>query len=98
MKGFKRKNGKFASLISLIALTAMLMLFAVNLPVFLGSTAGKIFMVFWGGFAAVMGAAHVVRLAAPRERRPAIAPLMPGFKDARTRKQQRLVRGARGYR
>ncbi|QDR81048.1 hypothetical protein [Sporomusa termitida] len=93
MKGFKRKNGKFASLVSLIALTAMLMLFAVNLPVFLGSTAGKVFIAFWGGFALVMGAAHVVRLAAPRERRLAIVPLTPGLKDARTRKKQRSVRG-----
>ncbi len=95
MKGFKKKNGKFASLVSLIALTAMLMLFAVNLPVFLESTAGKIFMTFWGGFALVMGAGHVVRLAAPRERRMPVTPLMPGSKDSRTRKRQRSVRGMR---
>ncbi|HWR07465.1 hypothetical protein [Sporomusa sp.] len=95
MKGFKTKTGKFGSLVSLTALTAMLMLFAANMPVFIGSTAGQIFAGFWGAVALVMGAAHIVRLSAPRERRMAITPLRTGLKDARTRRPQRSVR-ARG--
>ncbi|HWR43811.1 hypothetical protein [Sporomusa sp.] len=96
MKGFKAKTGKFGSLVSLIALSAMVVLFAANLPVFLDSTSGQIFAGLWGAFALVMCAAHIVRLSAQRERRVATLPLMTGLKDARTRKNLRMVRAMRG--
>lgn len=96
MKGFKQKTGKFGSLVSLLALSAMWVLFAVNLPVFWNSTSGQIFAGFWAVFSLVMFAAHCVRLAERQERHLPMAPLMAGPKDARTRKNNRMVRAMRG--
>lgn len=91
MKRFKDKTGKFGSLVSLIALSAMLMLFAVNLPVFLTSGTGQIFAGVWAAFALIMFSAHLVRLAAHHEQAMALRPLLaPGPKDARTRKKIRM--------
>ncbi len=96
MKRFKDKTSKFGSLICLIALSAMLMLFFAQLPVFLESTTGQLFAGFWGLFALIMFVAHVLRLAAERQRHAVVMPLMARTKDARTRKGFRRVRAMRG--
>ncbi|WP_425057729.1 hypothetical protein SCACP_22670 [Sporomusa carbonis] len=96
MKRFKDKTGKFGSLVSLIALCAMLMLFAANLPVFISSAVGQTFAGVWAAFALVMFAAHVTCLSAERRQRTDITPRLAGPKDARTRKNVRIVRAVRG--
>lgn len=96
MKGFRQKTGKFGSLISLLSLTAMLILFSVNVPVFLNSTAGQIFAGAWAVFSLIMFSAHCIRLAERQERHVPMAPLAAGPKDARTRKNIRMVRAMRG--
>ncbi len=96
MKRFKEKTSKFGSLISLIVLSAMIAVFAANLPVFLQSTIGQVFAGFWTIFALVMFASHSVRLSSERQQRAAIIPLLPGSKDARTRKSIRRMRALRG--
>ncbi|WP_371381570.1 hypothetical protein [Sporomusa aerivorans] len=88
MKRFKAKNTRFGSLISLIALSAMAIVFSVNWPVFMESETGRIFAGFWGGFALVILTAHTVRLMADRQRQPAMPPLLAG----RTRKKIQRVR------
>ncbi|WP_371361476.1 hypothetical protein SRRS_28730 [Sporomusa rhizae] len=95
MKRFKDKTSKFGSLISLIALSAMIAVFAANLPFFLQSTIGQVFAGFWMIFALVMFAAHTVRLSGERQRRAAIIPLLAGPKDARTRKSIHRMRAMR---
>ena len=90
MIGFKNRTSKFGSLVSLLALSALLMLFAVNFPVFMGSATGQVFASIWAGVAVVMVVTHVVRLMA--ERQPQKLIMLPGKKDARTRKNIQKVR------
>lgn len=94
MKGFKNRTSKFGSLFSLLVLSVMIMLFAVNFPMFIGSVAGRTFASIWAGFAITMVATHVVRLSAEHRQRPVI--ILPGKKDARTRKSNRRVRAMGG--
>lgn len=96
MKRLKAKTSKFGSSVCLIALSAMLMLFATQLPVFIESTTGQFFAGFWALFALTMFAAHVVRLAGERQRHMAVMPLAAGPKDARTRKNTSKMRAMRG--
>ncbi|MDF2569429.1 MAG: hypothetical protein K0R55_1033 [Sporomusa sp.] len=98
MKRFGDKTGKFGSLVSLIALSALLMLFAVNFPAFMASTAGQIFAGLWAVFALVMFSAHIVRLSVKRKHHVENLPFMAvaGKKDIRTQKKNRMVRAMRG--
>ncbi|SDE16698.1 hypothetical protein [Sporomusa acidovorans] len=95
MKGFRHKMGKFGSLVSLMLLCTMLILFAVNLPVFMGSTAGRIFAGAWAAFALVIFVSHSASLLAGQRRQNVLMPLL-GKKDARTRKNNRRMRVVHG--
>ncbi|VBB08733.1 Hypothetical protein LUCI_4011 [Lucifera butyrica] len=59
---YKKRNGKFVSLVSLIALSAMLAIFFLALPEFLVSKAGVALAVFWIFTAMLVFTAHSVRL------------------------------------
>lgn len=96
MKKFKDRTSKFGSLICLIAISAMLSLFSVQLPVFMESTTGQSFAVFWALFAFTMFVAHSVRLGGGRQQHKSMRILIAGQKDARTRKEFRKVRAMRG--
>ncbi|HML35370.1 MULTISPECIES: hypothetical protein [Sporomusa] len=96
MKRLKAKTGKFGSSLCLIALSAMLMLFATQLPVFMESAAGQFFAGFWALFALTMCTAHVVRLTGERRRHITVMPPAAGPKDARTRKSVGKLRVMRG--
>lgn len=93
MKGFKNKISRFGSLISLIALCAMITLFVINFPIFMSSDLGQIFAGIWSGFAIIMFVTHTVRLLS--ERRQSALIVSPGHKDARTRKNVPRVRAMR---
>lgn len=96
MKGFKAKTSKFGSLLSLIILSAMLMVFVSQIPLFMESSTGRIFAGFWALFAVTMFAAHILRLTGQRQRYLAMMPQAGGAKDARTRKSLRRMRALRG--
>lgn len=90
---FKNKVSKFGSLISLIALSGMLMIFFAALPQFLASTPGKVFAVVWGLMAASAFVFHFSRLRVRREVPQAVMAVNTGAgKDARTKKIVRLRR------
>ena len=61
-KLFKEKVSRFGSLISLIAVCAMLMLFFLALPETLTSTAGRVFAVTWALMAILVFTAHARRI------------------------------------
>jgi hypothetical protein len=92
MRRFKTNNGRFGALVGLIALSAMIIVFAINLPVFSASSTGQIFAVVWSMFALAMFMAQAVRLVPDRHRQPVIRPSFAGVKDARTRKNIRSLR------
>lgn len=92
MRRFKTNNGRFGALVGLIALSAMIIVFAINLPVFSASSTGQIFAVVWSMFALAMFMAQAVRLVTDRHRQPVIRPSFAGVKDARTRKNIRSLR------
>ncbi|MEG6584602.1 hypothetical protein [Dendrosporobacter sp. 1207_IL3150] len=92
---FKDKVSKFGSLISLVAITAMLVLFSLALPEFIISTSGRVFMVVWAVTAIIAFIAHVTRINNHRPRYQ-----LSRFsvkKDARTNSKlartQRFMRG-----
>lgn len=60
---FKNKGTKLGSLISLIAVTAMLALFSLALPEFLASVAGRLFVGVWAAMAILAFIAHARRMA-----------------------------------
>lgn len=94
MKGFKNRTSKVGSLVSLIVLSAMIILFAAHFPVFMGSDVGRIFAGIWIGFSVIMFVSHTVRLLG--ERRQRVEKMYHGFKDVRTRKNVQQVRAMRG--
>ncbi len=65
---FKERISKFGSLISLIAVTAMLALFSLSLPEFLASSPGRVFAAAWAALAIVIFIAHSRHIAAQRRR------------------------------
>lgn len=77
---FKERISRFGSLISLIAVTAMLALYSLSLPDFLISPAGRAFAVAWAAAAIVLFVAHARRMAAGRRR------YLPGLARAEPRR------------
>jgi hypothetical protein len=67
---FKERISKFGSLISLIALTAMLALYSLSLPEFLASPLGRAFAAVWAALAIIIFLAHARRLSGRRQRFP----------------------------
>jgi hypothetical protein len=94
MRGFKNRTSKFGSLVSLLALSAMLVIFAGNFPVFMESVSGQVFAGMWASFSVLMIVTHAIRLTTERQRAAVI--LLPGKKDARTHKNIRRVQAMRG--
>ncbi len=92
---FKERVSKFGSMISLIAITAMLIIFSLVLPEFIGSTAGRGFIVVWAVTAIVAFIAHVTRFSQQRPRYH--IPRFAVKKDVRTNNKvartQRMMRG-----
>lgn len=62
MPRFAQRTSKLGSLVSLCALSAMLMLFVANLPMFVGTEVGKVFAGIWLAFAVIMVISHTNRL------------------------------------
>lgn len=94
---FKDRSSKFGSLISLVAVTALLALFSLTLPQFLASTAGRVFAAAWAGVAILLFVAHVRRVASDRRRRPGVLGEFRGRRQAPARKEAaRTVRVLRG--
>ena len=96
MKRFSGKTSRFGSLLSLIALSAMLMVYAASLPNFLVSATGQIFAVVWGIFALTMFTTHAISLSASRKSKGKAIVLAAGPKDAQTVKGIRKMRLMRG--
>ncbi|HWQ61390.1 MAG TPA: hypothetical protein VN521_03715 [Negativicutes bacterium] len=67
---FKERISRFGSLISLIALTAMLAVYSLSLPEFLASPLGRAFAVAWAAIAIIIFVAHARRLSGQRRRLP----------------------------
>ncbi len=67
---FKERISKFGSLISLVAVTAMLALYSLSLPEFLASPVGRAFAAVWAVLAIVIFVAHARRLSGQRRRLP----------------------------
>ncbi len=65
---FKERISKFGSLISLVAVTAMLALYSLSLPEFLASPLGRAFAAAWAALAIVIFFAHARRLSGQRHR------------------------------
>ncbi|BBB92695.1 MAG TPA: hypothetical protein PKA28_03300 [Methylomusa anaerophila] len=96
---FRERVSQFASLISLIALCAMLILFSLNLPGFLVSSTGRAFAGVWAVFALVVFWAHAMHLAAGHPSKGQLTGLdrrRGGTKEVRSRKNIRMVRAMRG--
>ncbi|GBG57191.1 hypothetical protein SPFL3102_00111 [Sporomusaceae bacterium FL31] len=89
---FKEKVSKFGSLISLIAITTMLVVFSLVLPEFIGSAAGRIFIVVWALTAIIAFIAHVTRM--NRQRPRYNIPRFAVKKDVRTNKMARTQRSS----
>jgi hypothetical protein len=89
---FKEKVSKFGSLISLIAVTAMLALFFLAMPEALVSVWGRAFAVVWALTAILVFTAHARRLSSGSRRYPHY---MAAVRDVRAKKQgeRRLQRG-----
>ncbi|MBP2654401.1 MAG: hypothetical protein H6Q73_1970 [Firmicutes bacterium] len=67
---FKQKISRFGSLISLIAVTAMAVLFLLALPEFLLSVTGRIFAIAWAVMAGIVFVAQTRRLTGGERRIP----------------------------
>lgn len=91
---FKERVSSFGSLISLIAVTAMLAVFSLSLPDFLASASGRLFAAAWVVLALVIFLAHARRIASrPRRVR------LPGRSAGRValpQKEKRAMRLLRG--
>jgi len=89
---FKEKVTKFGSLISLIAVTAMLALFFLAMPDALMSVWGRAFTVVWALTAILVFVAHARRLSGESRR---YRPYLADVRDVRSKKQseRRLMRG-----
>lgn len=91
------KTSKFGALIGLTALSAMAMVFALDLPVLMESVSGQIFAGTWAIFAILAFVAHYLRFTTGRVQFGFKMPLPAvSKKDARTRKKIRGVRAMRG--
>ncbi len=89
---FKEKVSRFGSLISLIAVTAMLALFFLAMPEALVSVWGRAFAAVWALVAILVFTAHARRLSGGRRHYPRYT---AGIRDDRVKKQveRRLMRG-----
>ena len=89
---FKEKVSKFGSLISLVAVTAMLALFFLALPEALVSVWGRVFAAVWALSAILVFTAHARRLSAEGHHYPHH---IAAVRDSRAKKQieRRLLRG-----
>lgn len=67
---FKERISRFGSLISLIAVTAMLAVYSLSLPEFLVSPLGRAFACAWAAMAIVIFVAHARRLSGQRRPLP----------------------------
>lgn len=92
---FKEKISKFGSLISLLAVTAMLAVFSLALPEFLASAAGRFFAGAWAVIAIGVFIAHARRLSDGHKRYPAKLFRAAGGKAGR-REEKRTPRIMRG--
>jgi outer membrane biosynthesis protein TonB len=92
---FKERVSSFGSLISLIAVTAMLAVFSLSLPEFLASAAGRLFAAAWAILALVIFLAHARRLAA-QPRRVRLPGLAAGRGPRPQKEKQPAVRLLRG--
>lgn len=64
----KEKTRKFGSLLSLIAMTAMFVVFWLAVPEFLTSSIGRIFAVSWAIIAIIVFIAHAKRVTFERKK------------------------------
>lgn len=89
---FRNKVSRFGSLISLIAVTAMLALFFLAMPDALVSVWGRAFTVIWALIAILVFTAHARRLSGESRQFPHYT---AAVKDIRAKKQveRRLMRG-----
>ncbi len=69
---FKDRISRFGSLISLIAVTAMLAVYSLSLPEFLVSPLGRAFAVVWAAMAIIIFLTHARRLSGQRRSLPDI--------------------------
>lgn len=92
---WKAKVTKFGSLISLLAIAAMLVIFALALPEFFATTNGRIFAGVWAVLAIASCWAHATRLSEQR-RNNYISRLFAGSTKEKPRKSQRQERLMRG--
>jgi hypothetical protein len=69
---FRERISSFGSLLSLIAVTAMLAVYALSLPEILVSPLGRAFAAAWAAAAIVIFIAHAHRLSGQRRRLPAV--------------------------
>lgn len=93
---WKAKGSKFSSLVSMIALSVMLLLFALALPEFFSSTAGRIFAGVWAVMVIAAFWAHTIRLSEQRRHAQLSTFHAISKKEGQTRKDQRSNRTMRG--
>lgn len=94
MARFKNRTSKFGSFLSLSMLSAMLIFFFANIPLFSGAVGGVGFAGIWLAVATIVFMSHTVRIMT--ERRQSLLLMASGHKDARTRKHAPRVRALRG--
>ena len=92
---FKDKSSRLGSLISLIAVTAMLAFFWLALPEFMTSTVGRFFAAGWAILAIVVFLAHArrVRTESPRQVPFFAKPEELRLKAKSGRRSSRFLRG-----
>lgn len=91
---FKDRISKFGSLVSLVAVTAMLALFSLALPDFLVSTAGRVFAAAWAAVAVLLFVTHARRVAGDRRRRlGTLGRLTVSQPKKEARRSVRMLRG-----
>lgn len=96
---FKEKVTKFVSLLSMITLLALGGLFALALPQFMISTAGRVFAAVWAVVAIFIFTAHARRVAVKKPlHRPLPAPgmMLAGKRSGKTPRGVHLGRMMRG--
>jgi hypothetical protein len=92
---FKERVSSFGSLVSLIAVTAMLAVFSLSVPEFLVSASGRLFAAAWVLLALVIFLAHARRLAA-QPRRARLPGLATGRRTPPQKEKRQAVRLLRG--
>ncbi|MBP2635753.1 MAG: hypothetical protein H6Q72_1660 [Firmicutes bacterium] len=94
MTRFNNRTSKFGSYLSLVMLSAMLIFFAANIPLFSDAAGGLGFAGIWFAVATIVFMSHIIRIMP--ERQQSLLVMTSGHKDARTRKHAPRVRAVRG--